>query len=262
MNSSLKQTLFLAVAGLAPTLWGGSINVYINQPGVNGESSPIAGSTTATFDAVTAGKYSSLTTSIGTYTSAGKFQIQAADQFSGAGGTSYFVFGSQSGSAAPVTLTFASPQNYFGMWWSAGDANNGITLYNNGVALARFSTATVLSILNTGVAPSTVQAINGSSYNKSSYFGNPENGQDSGEPFAYLMFFGNGLQFNQVVFDNSGTTGTGFESDNHSIYSGALTVPGTSVFVQQIATPEPATAGFLVLSFALLIIAGRKRTCR
>ena len=50
------------------------------------------------------------------------------------------------------------------------------------------------------------------------YYGNPNNGGDPGEPFAYLNFNGtDGTTFTSVVFSNNGTTGTGFEADNFSI---------------------------------------------
>ncbi len=177
--------------------------------------------TTETFDGFSTGQYSSLTTAVGMLTSSGAFSVVAADIYGGAGGTgNYFAVGAQSNSADPVTLTFSGPQSYFGLWWSAADANNTLTFYSGATELASFTTASAFAGLG------------------SSYFGNPNNGGDTGEPFAYMNFNGvSGTTFTSVVFSNNGTTSTGFESDNWSIN----------------AVPEPSS---LVLSSTAALIVG------
>jgi alpha-D-ribose 1-methylphosphonate 5-triphosphate synthase subunit PhnG len=66
--------------------------------------------------------------------------------------------------------------------------------------------------------------------------------------------------FDKVVFDNSGTTGSGFESDNHTVTSAPVTLSGDHVFVSSLAgnTPEPAAAALLAGGL-LLIAAARRR---
>ncbi len=62
-----------------------------------------------------------------------------------------------------------------------------------------------------------------------------------------------------MLLGNSGTTGTGFESDNHSILSLAPTAPGTPVFVQSFTnTPEPSTLALLGLPL-LVALGGRRK---
>ena len=162
---------------------------------------------TETFNGFSTGQYSSLTTSVGTLSTSGALEIVAADIYGGAGGTgNYFALGAQSGSSDPVTLTFSGPQSYFGIWWSAADVNNTLTFYS-GAPSWLLHTASVFAGLG------------------SSYYGNPNNGGDTGEPFAYLNFNGaSGTTFTSVVFSNNGTTSTGFESDNWSISSRARAV--------------------------------------
>jgi hypothetical protein len=142
-----------------------------------------------------------------------------ADIFGGAGGAgNYFSVGAQSGSASPVTLTLNGPQSYFDMWWSAADINNTLQFYSGSTLLATYATASVF----TGIP--------------GAYFGNPNNGGDSGEPFAYLNFNGSlETTFTSVVFSNSGSTGTGFESDNWSVHAvpepSSLVLCGTSAAI-------------------------------
>jgi hypothetical protein len=254
-----KTFLFFALLLCTSPMLAGTVSVYIDQPGSAGENCPaaITGCQVNTFNNIPTGAYTSLSTSngltFGTYT--GSFVIVSGSQGSdtawgGAGGSQYFVFGNESGSYSPVTLTLPGEEDYFGLWWSAGDQENGIAFYNNGQLVSTFTTATLLSILNSGAPGTTVTAINGSVYDTSSYFGNPYNSQDGGEPFAYLMFNTNGIQFNQVVFTNPCCTG--FESDNHSIAAGNITIPGTAVFVQDIPADPPVPEGGSNLSMLAL----------
>ena len=188
------------------------------------ETTSVSPVTTETFNSIATGLYSTLNTSVGVLSTSGTAAIVVADVFGGAGGTgNYFAVGAQSGSSDPVTLTFASPQSYFGFWWSAGDVNNTFQLVNGTTVLATYTTATAFARLG---AP---------------YFGNPSppnQGGDSGEPFAYFNFNGTGgTMFTSVVFSNNGSTGTGFEADNFSIN----------------AVPEPSS---LFLSSTAALIGG------
>jgi hypothetical protein len=190
------------------------------------QSSTLAGVTTETFNSFGAGNYTSLNTAVGTVTSPG-LQIIPADQFGGAGGMGlYFAVGAQSGQLS-ATLALKGPQSYFGFWWSAADSENEIAFYSNGVKVADFTTAQAFAGL-------------GSAYN-----GNPSNGLDSGEKFAYFNFVGTGgSTFNQVVFSNL-STATGFEIDNWSVAS----------------VPEPSSLALTAMGFlALLGVARRRRT--
>ncbi len=202
---------------------------------------------------------------IGTYqfSSTSHFAALAADQYGGANGSHYVSLGAQSHSTAPVTLQLNTPATYFGFWWSAGDANNGLSFYYNNTLLARLSTGDIVHLLtaNNGV----VTAVNGSTYAKGSYYGNPNNHLDTGEPFAYVDIFAQNTGFNRIVFDNSGTTASGFETDNHSIYLGAAEPNGASVFVENVpavavlVSPEPATALTGLAALCVAVLLRRKR---
>ena len=206
-----------------------------------------------------AGATSTLTTPIGYYeaTTGAPLNIKASNQFGGAAGTDYLTFGAQSGTSNPVTLQLNTSYNYFGFWWSAGDANNGLTFYSGTTLLARISTNDILSLLSP--ATGKVTAIDGTKYNKSAYYGLPNGGtptQDTAEPFAYVSVLGIGSVFDRIVFDNSGSTASGFESDNHSVYTGSVTVPGPNVSVESIAvasTSVPEPESFALVGAGLLL---------
>jgi outer membrane autotransporter protein len=167
-------------------------------------------------------------------------QIQPADQFGGAGGTgNYLTVNSTLKPASnPTTLTFSTPQRYFGLWWSAGDANNVLKFYSGNTLLSTFTTSDVINFIN-------------SSSNKSQYFGNPNNGKDSGEPFAFINFFASptdpNLTFNRVVFSNQSSS-SGFEQDNDTIAGSYISLSGTAIPTTptpvEIA-PMPGTTGTL-----------------
>jgi len=228
------------------------IGVYLSAPTNQSSTVSFANGVTSTTETFNSGngRYSSYTSAIGTYT--GNILIQAADQYGGANGSNYMTFGAQNSSSSPVTLTLSTAANYFGFWWSAGDANNGITLYSAGTKLVHLSTADITSLLS---GPK-VTAINGQQYNSSQYFCNPNNtSQDCGEPFAYVnLIAGAGVTFDTIVFDNSNTTGSGFESDNHTVANGTAILPNTSVVVENLvtATPEPGSFTLLTCGLALL----------
>jgi len=238
----------------------GTLSIYLSPPG--SQSTTVAGAVTETFDALATGIHTSAyvsTAGIGTYTgsSTQPFAIMAPDEFGGAtdstssSSTNYFAVGTESGSENPVSLTLAEPVSYFGFWWSAGDQYNRVALYSGSALYGTFSTADLLSFLNNGSG--TIQAVNGTAYETSGYFGNPNitsGTNDASEPFAYVSFAITGATITQIVFYNESTS-TGFESDNHSvIFTGnTVTIPTTFVPVEsltlgsQVATPTLVATG-------------------
>lgn len=232
--------------------------VFAEDPGI--QSSQVTGPgvslTTETFDGFSPQNSSSLSTAVGTISSAGEFAIVAANVYGGAGGTgNYIAVGAESGSAAPMTLALSAPQGYFGFWWSAADPYNQVSFYDSSSnLLGSFNTSFVLSALN--ALP-----------NGSEYFGNPNGGGDSGEPFVYLNFVAyNGQTISSIVFANSGTTSTGFESDNWTISAiaptGNLGTPINGGIVTP--APEPSSVSVVVAVCALCGLAGlsRRRSLR
>jgi hypothetical protein len=187
---SLKVTAaFLLSAAVSHA----AIVFTIEAPGV--QQSQVPGVITENFDD------NNLTSVLGTYTGG---STNPASLFGGAGGTGFFL---QNG---PTTLTLNSPQFYFGMWWSAGDAANQLSFFDGATLVGSFNVGSIIPLLN------------------SSYYGNPNPaflGQDPNEPFAYLNFTATGTtQITSVVFG-----GGNFESDNHSVLNQRITPPGTAL---------------------------------
>jgi hypothetical protein len=249
----------LLIAGLSSNALADTIVAYLEAPGI--QASSLSGITTTDFDSYSTGSYSSpLTTPIGVYEASpsNQFKVIAADQYGGAGATgNYFAIGSVSGSTGPLVLNLDSEANYFGFWWSAGDANNSISFLENGVLYATFSTADIVGLLPN--SPSgTVTAINGSIYGTQNYYGNPNNlAQDNQEPFAYVDVIANGLTFNQISFSNANLF-SGFESDNHSVAVGITDPPAGDVIVANVPltaaaqAPEPGTVYLMMAALGAL----------
>lgn len=258
----IRTLLLLPLAlGLLPAA---SITMSISAPGE--QATFITTALTEDFNSLSTGnRTTSYIGTIGTYqlTTTSAFAILAANQFGGANGSRYMSIGAQSGTTGSVFLQLNADYNYFGFWWSAGDAKNGLSLYDGNQFLARISTADIVAKLTPKTG--TVQAVNGNFYNNALYFGNPNNTtQNTGEPYAYVSLVTAGTTFNRIVFDNSSFLSTGFENDNHSVYFGSVTVPGTSVFISttQTAVPEPGTSVILTVGLLLVGFARLRRPAK
>ena len=144
-----------------------------------------------------------------------------------------------------VTLTLDTPVKYFGFYFTAGDANNKIDLYDGPTAVLTFSTGSLISLLPNHPT-SKVTAVNGTQYFTKDYYGQPVSGQNASEAYAYLHLIATGTSsFNCIVL--SELTGAIFGNDNHSVRTTAPAVPGTLVVV-----PEPASLAWLGLGVLTL----------
>ena len=182
----------------------------------------------------------------GTYS--GTPLIYAANAYGGAGGTGYYpeIFASTNGGTGSYSLTLSVSGNipgvnYFGLWFSALDAGNQLQFYDGSTLVYTFGPTQFMSLV-------------GSCAGGNQYCGNPNNGVDSGEQFAFLNFFDTTGYFNEVVFTELDGYGGGFESDNHTVaYLNPPTPSGTVIG----ATPEPGS--FALLSTGLLALMNLKR---
>jgi hypothetical protein len=185
-----------------------------------------------------------LTTAVGSISATGTgLQILAADQYGGVGATGNYMNIGRTGGTS-MTLTLSGPVAYFGFEWEAADSGNAIQFYLQGALVASFSSAGALGNLS------------------SSYLGNPDTGQDSGEKFAYLNFFGtSGTTFDKIVFSNVGSTG--FESDNWSIRTAEVPppYPGT-VLINSISVAEPSSMLLATIGLAGFVIHTARQRCR
>ena len=256
----------IALTGVRAANAADLINIYLSAP--NSTTSVFTDTTVETFDTlvgsgnpVPTGNYSSDYASvIGTYqlTSTSQFNVLTDDQY-GTGTGQYISLGAQSGTSGPVSLLFNSQQSYFGFSWNAGDANNGLSFYRGSEFLGHYSTATILATL----ASPTVTAIGGvTQYTSSLYKGKPgSNGNTNGnEPYAFINIIDTNGAFDRVVFDNNNTTGTGYETDNHTIRTVAPTADHTFVAVGSAAIPEAGTVTLIGLGLSAMgILATRRR---
>ena len=219
------------------------INVYLSAPKTT--TTIFSDTTVETFESLTTGTYSSsYTSTIGTYqlSNTSKMAIIADNQY-GSGTGKYMSFGAQSGTSGPITLIFNAPQSYFGFSWNAGDSNNGLSFYRGNELLGSYSTATILAKLS----GTTVTAIDGSVYNSSQYKGQPVTGQNSSQPYAFINIMDTNGAFDRVVFTNNNTTGTGYETDNHTIRTTAPTADNSFVAVGSASAPAVPEAGTVTL---------------
>ena len=215
MMISLKKTakatlLGLGLMGFASNQADAGVDVSFEAAGV--QASTMSGVITESFDGFKPGSYNSLNILGGTLTGMPSFQVVAADEYGGAGGTgNYFAVGAQSGTtAAALNFNLGNAQTYFGFWWSAVDSRNSVELLSN----------------NTVVETLTASDLSGLS---SAYNGNPNSGADGGEKFAFVNFnTTGGTTFDQIRFLNS-STASGFEADNFTVKGASVPEPSSLV---------------------------------
>lgn len=203
-----------------------SDDIYVNAEGAGVFNSTLSGTTVENFNSLSIGANYNVNTGFGTIN---QVDVIAANQYGGApvsSGPSLYAVqtagAGEIGHATPITtttLTLTTPSQYFGMYWSAGDAHNYLNFYNGSTLVGSFSTQSLMDKLPSG------------------YYGNPNpafSGQDRGEPFGFVNFFAlPGTQFTSVVL--SDTASSGFESDNWTAREGAYNpttdgaIPGTPV---------------------------------
>jgi hypothetical protein len=269
LTAPARLSLAVCLLG-ASTVYADSFTVTTNGPGVTTPAATINGETVAVenFNELTTGAQNGnvINSSIGTYgdvtvplpggvtySNSGPF-IMAADRYGGSGGTGdYIVAGNNTaeGNLGAYQLNLTQSENYFGLWWSAGDAKNVLYFYNGNTLVAQYTTADVVAY-----------AAGCKSTNPSCY-GNPSTGplnnKDSGEPFLYLNIFDTTGTFNTIVFAEAPGSGAGFESDNHAVVNLTDTTPtGTPVDTFG-TTPEPSTLGLFGSVGAVLLGLGMLR---
>ena len=199
----------LVVAGAGFSATGANaqnLEVYLSPPAV--QNTVVSGALIETFERGPGSIGASGTWNIGNYT-ASTGSYDAAGVYGGAGRTGYYL-GVHTG---PINVAVAPGYQYLGFWWSAGDASNIITFYDeHGVQLIRFTTADINALLS---GTGTVPTVGGGTYPKASFFGNPNPpGGNTGEPYAYVNLI---LTNTTSTFGSIKIEGSNFELDNLSI---------------------------------------------
>lgn len=259
----LTRTAFAIV--LALPLSVATINVYLSPPGVQDTS--VTGTEKESFDSLSVGvRGADFVSGVGTYrlSSTSALAVQGADGWGGANGTNYSSLGKQSATTGNVQLDLFGPRAYFGFWWSAIDPMNVIQLYSAGSFLGQITRNDIVGFLP---GNNTVTSLGGSSHSTSSYYGNPNNGSNPLEAYAYIHFVTTGgVTFDRIVFSN-GSLQTGFETDNVAARVAAPIPPDDWVPFREIpvtignqSIPEPASFGFAATGLALIILRLGKRT--
>lgn len=182
--------------------------------------------------------------------SANGIQINAADQYGGAGGKGRYIAAFQNTPySLNLTSSIAGGVNYFGYWLSALDPGNTVTFYGNGdQKLFTFNPKDVIAAVNASASPKL-------------YYGNPDapfKGKDSGEPFVFVNFFDDAGSFSKIEFSEV-NYGGGYESDNHTVGHYLTKGDGTVIpLVYSSDAPEPATWAMMLMGFAGLAFAGAR----
>lgn len=229
---AFRNTAFGFLVGvIGPVASHAGMVITLEKAGQQTASPTITNQHVQTFENIQVGQYKQIDATVGSgasafrasYTSDTKngFFVKGADAYGSAGGTgNYFVVGLGGGSTS-VSLNLSVAQAYFGFWWSAGDKQNQLAFYSGNTLINSFTTnSSFFTNLTSG------------------YYGNPNRpsgSNNSGEPYAFINFFGTGgTKFDRIEFLNS--TSTGFESDNHTFSADQQQIVGTTV-----GTPEPGT---------------------
>jgi len=203
MRVCLVGAFALAFASMLPA----SIIFTPEAPGV--QQTTVAGAVvTETFDGLPTGLLGAYNSAIGTYSAGGA--ISAATAFGGANQTQYILTGDGSDSSQ-YQLTFSGLRDYFGLYWAAGDPLNLLSFYSGATLQGSFTIGDIVPSLS------------------GAYFSNPNTGENSSEPYAYLNFTATDAasRFDRVVFQNT-AAGTAFETDNHSIVNATTVIPEPS----------------------------------
>jgi hypothetical protein len=228
-----KYLTIACAAGAFLFVSSASAGVVFTIENAKVQASTVAGVITEDFNSFPLGPLSgSILSGAGTLTPGGS--VTAPDAFGGSFASKYYAVGVQSGHTE-ATLSFGSPQTYFGMWWPAGDLQNHLEIYDGASLLGSYRVGDISAGL------------------PGSYFGNPNNGLDANEPFVYLDFTVTGSSHITSVRFLNDSTGSGFEMDNFSIFDKPITPPGHNPM------PDGGSTCFMLGGAALLLSLLRKR---
>lgn len=230
--------LFVTIASLlgSSAASAQTLEMYLSPPGE--QNSTRAGALVEGFEGPTGAIGPAGVFAVGPWSDAtpGVFR-NVANAFGGANDSNFLSLGN----GDQVTITLVGDRKYVGFWWSAGNAGNTIKFYDDSnTLLAQFTTDSLATLLGGG---GNIVAIDGSSYAKADYFGNPNPplGRNAAQPYGYinLLLKGASVNFRTIIVSHTG--GGGFELDNLAVTDTA-TVPGTWVDVGVIPVTLPSSA--------------------
>lgn len=217
------KAAFLSAALILGAVSASATTVTLQDPGVNYVDPTTFGATSYSvedFDSYSTGSFRNASNTTGmTYDTGniGKNTKFGADQ-------SQYLTSATSG----TTLTFDTPQTYFGFWWTAGSVGNTVELVSGGVTIFSFDINDVLDYLD--ALP-----------NGDDYIDNPDGPSANGsQPYVFINFFAD------QAFDSVVLSGVNFESDNHTIAETYTTITGTDISAVPLPGTLPLLAGALI----------------
>lgn len=247
----MRATLFLIAAMVAlPLPAAAAVYVTFEAPGVqtttqNGNFGvETFANATAGFDA----NYSDTQNGV-TFAYTG-VDVRAADQYGGAGGTSLYAatYSGLSGAYAQSTGSYtlnvssAAPINFFGAWFSAQDLSNVISFYRGNALVYTFTPANLLAATLTA----------------GDFKGNPNPNflnDNASQTYVFANLYFSGGTYDRIVFAAANLSGTGFETDNHTVGTYIPPITGTPVG----PVPDAAAWTLMVAGFGMIGLASRKR---
>ncbi len=247
---SRRLLVFAAALAVLASPAPASVEVYLSKPQAQTVDPSFTLTSTENFNGSPQGNFTTLaSTTIGAYaTTAGTAKIRPNDKYGGYNQGNYLAVAV--GGTTSVALN--SPEAYFGIFFTAADGDDTITLYDSGgLKLGAFAASSLATFLS----QPTVVATNGTTYNSSAYLGQPTaDGSaptlNTGEYYAYLNFVvTSGNNIARVDFSKS--TGGTFESDNHAVKAAAPSFIN-STFVDLGTVPEPTSVAMILMGAAAL----------
>ena len=139
---------------------------------------------------------------------AGSLSISDANDYGGAGLTGRFA------TAVDATLTLPNVERYVGFWWSAGNSENYVELLDDSGVVATVSAAEIAAQI-------------GACDGLNVHCGNPNNGSNTGETYAYVN-----LRY-PAGFSRIRFYGAGFEFDNLAISESVFAIADSETVVER-----------------------------
>lgn len=212
-SSILAVSALLTFGLVSPSHATEQITFSVDAPDVQG--SFVDGAILETFDdgCVSPLEFGTLTGSCGSSGGASFYagaSSTTGSPFTGGTGTSYAIVSM----GQSLTISLDAPANYLGFHWEAGNDYDRVTLYSGDTLLADFSFESLMDALNaTGLT-----TIGGGAYTSADYYGNPVNGAQVHEPYAYVhIFASSGVRFDRVVISEDAGSPGEFEFDNMTV---------------------------------------------
>lgn len=242
MKKSLVALLLgaLSMAGTTPSSAAAvtnGIDYYISAPFVQGSYVTGSGVSIATFNSDATGVGQCSTVGDISFASA-NCEVEAAGWYGGAivsdstatVGTATSATNYASVESGALAVSLAQPMRYLGFYWSAGSSSDTVVFKSEGQEVLRLTTVELMAFFGAspngiGYGSSGSVTIDGTTYPKHYYFGNPVGhptttpsgpssiGASANEPFVFVHIFTNG----STTFDSLELRGSGFEFDNLTV---------------------------------------------